>query len=90
MDDSGFEIRPATLEDCPGILEVYNEAVLTTTATYDYEPRTLEHRREWFAARQRQGFPVLVAVDRIGRVAGWSALNPYHDRAGYRLSLIHI
>ena len=87
MDDSGFEIRPATLEDCPGILEVYNEAVLTTTATYDYEPRTLEHRREWFAARQRQGFPVLVAVDRIGRVAGWSALNPYHDRAGYRFTV---
>jgi len=87
MDDSGFEIRPATLDDCPGILAVYNEAVLTTTATYDYEPRTLEHRRDWFVARQRAGFPVLVAVDGAGRVAGWSALNPYHDRIGYRFTV---
>jgi len=87
MDDSGFEIRPATLDDCPGILAVYNEAVLTTTATYDYEPRTLEHRRDWFMTRQRNGFPVLVAVDVAGRVAGWSALNPYHDRIGYRFSV---
>jgi len=87
MDDSGFEIRPATLDDCPGILAVYNEAVLTTTATYDYEPRTLEHRRDWFMTRQRNGFPVLVAVDVAGRVAGWSALNPYHDRIGYRFTV---
>lgn len=87
MDDSGFEIRPATLDDCPGILAVYNEAVLTTTATYDYEARTLEHRRDWFVARQRNGFPVLVAVDVAGRVAGWSALNPYHDRIGYRFTV---
>ena len=87
MDDSGFEIRAATLEDCPGILAIYNEAVLTTTATYDYEPRTLEHRRDWFMTRQRQGFPVLVAVDASHRVVGWSALNPYHDRVGYRFTV---
>ena len=41
-------IRPAKLEDLPQILEIYNEAVLNTTATYDYEPRTLEHRIAWF------------------------------------------
>ncbi len=87
MEESGFEIRPATLGDCPGILEVYNEAVLTTTATYDYEPRTLEHRQDWLGARQRQGFPVLVAVHSSSRIVGWSALNPYHDRAGYRFTV---
>ena len=30
------------------ILDIYNDAVLTTTATYDYEPRTLQHRHLWF------------------------------------------
>ena len=42
-------VRPATRDDLPGILETYNDAVLNTTATYDYEPRTLEHRPAWFA-----------------------------------------
>lgn len=79
-------IRPATTADLPGILEIYNDAVINTTATYDYEPRTLEHRTQWFEERQRDKFPVFVAVDATGRVVGWSALNPFHARCGYRFT----
>lgn len=79
------QIRPARREDCPAILEIYNDAVLKTTASYDYEPRTLSHRQEWFDEHQRIGFPIFVAVE-AGRVIGWSALNRYHDRAGYRFT----
>ena len=81
-----MQIRPAIRPDLPGILEIYNDAVLTTTATYDYEPRTLEHRTQWFEERQRDGYPVFVAVDDAGRVIGWSALNPFHARMGYRFT----
>ena len=81
-----MQIRPATRADLPGILEIYNEAVLNTTATYDYEPRTLEHRTQWFEERQREGYPIFVAVDEAGRVVGWSALNPFHARIGYRFT----
>ncbi len=79
-------IRPATVEDLPGILEIYNDAVLTTTATYDYEPRTMEHRRAWFDDHVKNNYPVFVAIDAAGRLVGWSALNRYHDRMGYRFT----
>ena len=79
-------IRPATEADLPGILEIYNDAVLHTTATYDYEPRTLEQRRQWFEDHQRDNYAVFVAVDDTGRNVGWSALNPYHARPGYRFT----
>ena len=79
-------VRPATLADLPGILEIYNDAVLHTTASYDYEPRTLEHRTQWFEERQRDNYPVLVAVEEPGRIVGWSALNPFHPRIGYRFT----
>ena len=79
-------IRPALLADLPGILEIYNDAVLNTTATYDYEPRTLQHRLAWFEERAKMNFPVFVAANEQGRVVGWSALNPYHARAGYRFT----
>jgi phosphinothricin acetyltransferase len=81
-----MQIRPATRADLPGILEIYNDAVLTTTATYDYEPRTLEHRTQWFEERQRDNYPMFVAVDDAERVIGWSALNPFHARLGYRFT----
>ena len=79
-------VRPATPADLPGILDIYNEAVLNTTATYDHEPRTLEHRTQWFEERQRDNYPVFVAVEKDGPVVGWSALNPFHARIGYRFT----
>ena len=81
-----IRVRPAQREDCSGILEIYNDAVLTTTATYDYEPRTLSHRQAWFDDHQKIGFPIFVALDTTGRIVGWSALNRYHDRMGYRFT----
>ena len=66
-------------DDCPAILAIYNDAVLTTTASYDYEPRTLEHRQEWFDAHQRDDYAIFVAEEASsvgpGRIIGWSALN---------------
>lgn len=79
-------IRPATQADLPQILEIYNEAVLNTTATYDYEPRTLEHRAAWLEDHAKHNYPVFVAVNGQGRVVGWSSLNRYHDRLGYRFT----
>jgi len=81
-----MQVRPAIDDDLPGILEIYNDAVLNTTATYDYEPRTLEQRRQWFEERQRDNYPVFVAADEAGRIVGWSALNPFHTRPGYRFT----
>jgi phosphinothricin acetyltransferase len=78
-------VRPATHADLQGILDIYNDAVLTTTATYDYEPRTLEHRLTWFEDHAKQDYAVFVAEDG-GRIVGWSALNPYHARVGYRFT----
>ncbi|MBI5802422.1 MAG: N-acetyltransferase [Verrucomicrobia bacterium] len=79
-------IRPAIRTDCPGILAIYNDAVLTTTATYDYEPRTLAQRQAWFDEHARDGYAIFVAECDEGRIVGWSALNPYHARPGYRFT----
>jgi len=81
-----MNVRLATRDDLPGILEIYNEAVLNTTASYDYEPRTLEHRIVWYDDHVKNNLPVFVAVNESGRVVGWSALNRYHDRKGYQFT----
>jgi phosphinothricin acetyltransferase len=86
VSNQKMNIRPATREDLPGILEIYNDAVLNTTATYDYEPRTLEHRIAWFEEHAKENYPVFVAVEESGRVAGWSSLSQFHARVGYRFT----
>jgi L-amino acid N-acyltransferase len=83
---SAFRIRHATRADLPEILAIYNEAVANTTASYDYEPRSLEQRAAWFDDHVQNNLPVFVALTETGRVIGWSALSRFHDRAGYRFT----
>jgi phosphinothricin acetyltransferase len=83
---SEFTVRPATLADLPAVLDILNEAIRNTTASYEYEPRTLESRIEWFQDHQRDGYPVFVAVAADGQVVGWSSLSRYHQRFGYRFT----
>jgi len=76
-----IQIRPATASDQPAIMEIYNDAVLHTTATFDTEPRTVEKQAEWFA-KHKKNHPVMVA-EQEGRVIGWASLSPWSDRCAY-------
>ena len=81
-------IRPATHADLPGILAIYNDAVLHTTSVYSDTPSTLEDRTNWFEARTAQGLPVLVSDDG-GAVAGFGSYGPFRAWPGYRHSVEH-
>ncbi|MDX1952407.1 MAG: GNAT family N-acetyltransferase [Verrucomicrobiota bacterium] len=81
-----MKLRAATELDLQEILDIYNHAVLNTTATYDYEPRTMQHRQEWYREHLRTGFPVLVVEEERGGVLGWASLSAYHLRPGYRFT----
>ncbi|MBN8249768.1 MAG: N-acetyltransferase [Verrucomicrobia bacterium] len=88
---NSVHIRRARRADCAGILAIYNDAVLKTTGTYDEEPRSLDHRLAWFDAHERDDLAVFVAEEAgagpdAARIVGWSALNRYHDRPGYRFT----
>ena len=52
-------IRRATMEDLGPITEIYNEAVLTTTATFDTTPKNLDEQKLWFV-RHSDRYPVVV------------------------------
>jgi phosphinothricin acetyltransferase len=82
-------IRPATRADLPEILAIYNHAVLHTTASYDYEPSTLERRTQWFEEHEASGLPVVVAVNDAGTVCGWGSLSGFRERIGYRFTVEH-
>jgi L-amino acid N-acyltransferase len=80
MGDS-IQIRPATSSDLPAIMEIYNEAIRTTTATFDTEPRSLDERRQWFESHDDR-HPILIA-EKDGAVIGWASLSKWSDRKAY-------
>lgn len=72
--------------DLPQILDIYNEVILHTTAVYDYEPHTLEMRKQWFTVKKEQGLPVFVAEE-ADRVLGLSSFGPFRAWAAYQYSV---
>jgi L-amino acid N-acyltransferase len=78
------EIRPAKASDVDAICEIYNEAIRTTTATFDTAPRSLERQRQWFESHGPR-FPILVAA-KNGVVVGWACLTRWSERPAYDIT----
>jgi L-amino acid N-acyltransferase YncA len=74
-------IRPAARTDIAAITDIFNEAILTTTAVFYTEPRTVEEQTRWFDAHGPR-HPVIVA-ELDGAVVGWAALTAWSDRQAY-------
>ena len=74
-------IRKAVAADLGAITGIYNEAILTTTATFDTEPKTESERLGWFHSHDAR-HPIWVAV-LDGTVVGWISLSQWSDRPAY-------
>jgi L-amino acid N-acyltransferase len=79
--NAAVEIRSAQPGDLDAITEIYNEAILTTTATFDIEPKSAAERLEWFQSHNERQ-PILVAT-LGGAVVGWASLSKWKTRPAY-------
>jgi len=77
----GLTIRRATLADAAAIADIYNEAILTTTATFDTETKSEAERAQWLQSHDER-HPVLVAL-LDGKVVGWASLTRWSERRAY-------
>lgn len=78
---SAIVIRRANLADVEAITGIYNEAILTTTATFDTEPKSVDERTQWLQSHDER-HPVLVA-EAEGLVVGWASLTRWSERKAY-------
>jgi len=78
-------IRPAEENDLAGILEIYNHAIIHTTAVYNYNAHTLAMRRQWWEEKKLAGQPILVAVLN-NQVLGFASYGPFRAWAAYKYS----
>ena len=74
-------ILRASIEHLEAITDIYNQAVLTTTATFDTEPISLDEQRIWFAEHNEK-YPIFVAL-KHGKVVGWASLSKWSSRCAY-------
>lgn len=83
-----------TLADCTplhaeAILAILNDAILNSTALYDYRPRTMSNMEAWFEAKRTGGYPVLGAFDGDGSLMGFASFGAFRSWPAYKYSVEH-
>ena len=76
-------------EHADAILDIFNDAIVTSTALYDYQPRPRESMDGWFKTKQANGFPVIGVVDEQGALLGFASYGTFRAWPAYKYSVEH-
>ena len=71
------------------ILEILNDAIVSSTALYDYVARGPESMAAWFETKRAGDFPVWGAVDDQGELLGFASYGTFRVRPAYKYSVEH-
>jgi phosphinothricin acetyltransferase len=73
----------------PAILAIFNDAILNSTALYEYHPRTPAVIDAWFEAKAKGNYPVIAAVDEAGQLHGFASYGPFRPHPAYKYTVEH-
>jgi L-amino acid N-acyltransferase YncA len=76
-------------EHLEAIRAIFNDAIVNTTALYDYEPRSVEVMQAWFAVKEEKKLPVIGVLDDDGTLMGFGSYGPFRPHAAYQFSIEH-
>ncbi|KVH78283.1 acetyltransferase [Burkholderia ubonensis] len=87
-DDVRF-VDCSEAEHAAAILDILNEAIVNSTALYDYAPRPPQAMATWFATKRAGGFPVVGAIDASGRLLGFASWGTFRAFPAYKYTVEH-
>lgn len=71
------------------ILDIFNDAIVSSTALYDYQPRPLASMETWFAAKDKGNFPVVGFEDASGALVAMGSFGTFRAWPAYKYSVEH-
>lgn len=71
------------------ILDILNDAILNSTALYDYKPRAPESMASWFKTKETSRYPVIGAVGDGGELLGFASYGTFRAWPAYKYSIEH-
>jgi len=83
------QIIPCGEKHLEAIRAIFNEVIRHSTALYEYQPRTPDMMRLWFAAKQQGQYPVLGLEDEAGTLLGFAACGPFRHFPAYKYTVEH-
>ena len=71
------------------ILAIFNDAIINSTAIYDYKPRTPQMMTAWFESKAKGNYPIIGAVAESGDLMGFATYGPFRPHPGYKYTVEH-
>jgi len=71
------------------MLEIFNEAIETSTALYDYKARPPESMASWFEVKRSGGFPVIGVEDAGGTLLAFGSYGTFRGYPAYKYTVEH-
>jgi phosphinothricin acetyltransferase len=71
------------------ILAIFNEAILNSTALYDYKARTPEMMTAWFEAKRKGNYPVIGVISNEGALMGFGSYGIFRVWPAYKYTVEH-
>jgi phosphinothricin acetyltransferase len=71
------------------ILDIFNDAILTSTALYDYKARTPESMVAWFDSKARGGYPVIGLEDADGTLVAFGSYGAFRAFPAFKYTVEH-
>ncbi len=85
-----MQIVACTYEAHAGaMLAILNDVIATSTALFDYKPRSAESMIEWFRAKRVHGYPVIGAVGEEGTLLGFATYGAFRPWPAYKYTIEH-
>ncbi|MDF3069245.1 MAG: family N-acetyltransferase [Polyangiaceae bacterium] len=82
-------VRCNLQEHGSAILRILNDAIVSSTALYDYEPRPLSSMTDWFEAKRASAFPVWGALGDDNELLGFASYGAFRVRPAYKYTVEH-
>ena len=71
------------------ILDIFNDAIVNSTALYDYKPRTPQNMVTWFEAKRAGGFPVIGVEGGDGSLLGFGSYGTFRAYPANKYTVEH-
>lgn len=71
------------------ILAIFNDAIIHSTALYDYKPRTMQMMAAWFETKSKANYPIIGIENDSGDLMGFGSYGTFRAWPAYKYSVEH-
>ena len=83
------QIKLCNENHLPEILDILNDAIVNSTALYDYKPRTMQNMKTWYEVKTKGNYPVIGLFDDADSLLGFGSYGSFRGWPAYKYTVEH-